>query len=270
VKKRSQRGTIDNRPVLAIFAILAVVAWLSWPGGGPGAHGGVATAWIAGIGAGLLALLVIGRFAFHRKEVRQLRHMNEVARALGSELRREVSGGFGRATVANLVTYRRGERTVTIDLTSGATATTLDMGGAKADPFSLRYHEGAETVTDYGMGTPRPEEFFDARVRMNLERMERIGRDYYRAVSVIVTPASVTITKHGRISARETLLFLNLCWPVFDRAAAVCFGQPVAAPAAACPTCGGECCLSRDDRHDPVCGCAPADGDYQTVEAGRA
>jgi hypothetical protein len=233
VNRRSQRGTIDNSPLLWIVPILALIAWYKWPGGPPDLFGIAATTWftwIAWIGGSVLVLMVIVGFVVRRREARDLERMNEVARVLGSELDIRFSGGWGRSTIVYSVNYARAGRAVTVYPVSGATAANLDVAGAHAVPFSLTFEKGAATVTEHGPGPSRSGEFLDAGVRASLERMERIGEDRYRAVTIIVAPDSVLITKHGRISPGETLLFLDLAWPVFDRALAACFGQPAALP----------------------------------------
>jgi hypothetical protein len=211
--------------------------------------------WIA---AGLLVLLMVAGVVIYRREARQLKRVNEVAQALGGELRRESRTAFGQTTTYHKVTYQRGERTVTLDLTSGGTLATLAVPGGKADWLSLKFEGGVEVVTAQEQDRARADEFLDARVRANLERMERVGKDPYRAVSVNVAQDTVAISKNGRLSARETLLFLNLCWPVFDRALSVYFGKAVEPAARTCPTCGGDCCRASDGAHAPACGCASA------------
>jgi hypothetical protein len=247
---RSQRGTVENGPVFVIVLILVVIGWANWPGGAP--------RWIGWTAGGLLALLIAAGILVHLLGKHQLRRMSEVARALGSELRSESHTAFGQTTTYHQVTYRRGGRTVTLDLTSGSTAATLEVPGGKAGSINARVEGGVEAVTAQEQDRPRVERLLDAQVRSNLERMERIGRDPYRAVFLSVNPSSVTITKHGRMSPRETLLFLNLCWPVLDRALAACFELAVAPPAKACANCGGACCATCDGTHAPECGCAPA------------
>jgi hypothetical protein len=207
---------------------------------------------------GLLALLVIAGVVVHRRDARQLKRMSEVAQALGGELKSESHTAFGQTTTYHKVTYQRGERTVTLDLTSDATVATLAVPGGKADWLSVKFEGGVEVVTAQEQDRARADEFLDARVRGNLERMERIGRDPYRAVSITASRDTVAISRHGRLSARETLLFLNLCWPVFDRALAVYFGKVVEPAAKTCATCGGDCCTASDGAHAPACGCATA------------
>lgn len=249
MKTRAQRGIIDNRPVYVILLIIGVIVWASWPG---------APNWIAWTAGALLALLIAAAVIGYLLEARNVERFSEVARVLGSELRRESFTAFGQTTTYHQLTYRRGGRTLTLDLTSGSTVATLEVPGGKAGSIHVKVEGGVETVTADERDRPRAERFVDARVQANLERMERIGKDHYRAVSLNVTQSRVVIAKHGRMSARETLLFLNLCWPVFDRALTVCFGREVDLPAKACANCGGACCATCDEVHAPECGCATA------------
>lgn len=252
MNSRAQRGTIDNAPVLWCLLIIGAVAFYNWPGAREMVNFAV-VGWIAG---GLVLLFIVLGVLAHRADARHIAHLRELARAMGSELTTESRTAFGRTTTHHTASYRRAGRTVSVQFAGGAIYASLDAPGGADAWFSVKAEDGGGPVVQRGEKDTRSGLFLDERVRANLASMARIGKDRYRPVIATVTPGSVTICKYGEMTAREALLFLNLCWPVFDRALAACFDAPVEPPSKVCANCGGECCATCDSDHQPGCGCA--------------
>lgn len=229
MNRRAQRGTIDNSPLLWIVPILALVAWYNWPGGPPDLFGIAATTWftwLAWIGGGLLALMVIAGFVVRRLEARDEAHRREVARAVGSTVEVEFRGGWGQSTIHYYVPMRRHDHPVKLALTRGSTVVVLEVDGGGAPRFAIDVApDGAITARE--AGREAAEAFLDERVRSNLASMAKIGKPAGLAIVVVAGPDRLSISRYGAMSVEETLLFLDLCWPVVDRALAHCFGQPV-------------------------------------------
>ena len=258
MNRRAQRGTIDNSPLLWIVPVLALFAWYNWPGGPPDLFGVAAITWftwIAWMGGGVVVLLTIGGFVVRRLNARDDAHRQEVARLVGSKVEIEFQGGWGQSTGYFYVPMRRRDYPVQLMPEPGSTQVVLRVEGGRAPRFAIDVaRDGAASVRQDGREAG--ERFLDGRVRANLAAIARIGSPAGLAVRVVSEPGSLVIQRYGTMSPRETLLFLNLCWPVFDRGLEACFDQRLAPPAKACARCGGECCPTFDVAHAPGCGCA--------------
>ena len=148
----------------------------------------------------------------------------KVARSLGTEVTAEEQPIWGGKTaMAYWVPWRRGAREATLLLDVSGTIATLRVPGGKGAALELSTLNSGELVVAEGAGTPAANSLLDERVRASLARIERIGRR--RALSVSVGAQGVTIYKHTHFGAKKTLLFLELCGPVFDRALEACFGE---------------------------------------------
>lgn len=223
--RRSQRGTIDNRPLFWIVPILVVVGWYNWPGGRPEIFTPTVIKWLVAGGAVLAAILAVVLF-FH---LREQAHKKKIARAVGSELTPEFqSRGWGQSDlVYYVVPMQRHGHKIKLVPSRLASYVTLEVARGQADPFRVSAAPGGEiSVEDEGRGAA--EAFLDERIRSNLARMAAIGGPAAPAIVMTIGAGHVTIYHGGAMNVSETLLFLELCWPVLDRALAHCFGQPVA------------------------------------------
>jgi hypothetical protein len=148
----------------------------------------------------------------------------KVARALGAEATAEEQAIWGGKTaMAYWVPWRHGGREATLLLDVSGTIATLRVPRGNGTVLELTTFDTGEPVIGEGAGTPCAPSFLDERVRASLARIERIGRR--RALSVSIGAQGVTIYKHTHFGAKETLLFLELCEPVFDRALETCFAE---------------------------------------------
>lgn len=148
----------------------------------------------------------------------------KVARSLGAEVTAEEQPIWGGKTaMAYRVPWQRGGREGTLLLDVSGTIATLRVPGGNAAALELTTFDSGEPVVGEGAGTPAASAFLSEQVRANLARIERLGRR--RALSVSVGAQGVTIYKHTHFGAKKTLLFLELCGPVFDRALEACFGE---------------------------------------------
>lgn len=252
MKRHLQRGTIDNSPLLWIVPILAAVAWYSWPGR-PEIFTPTVIKWLVAGGAVLAAIFVVALLLHLREQA----HKKNVAKAVGSELTPEFQRrGWGQSDlVYYIVPMQRHGHKIKLVPSRRASSLTLEVVGGHADPFRMSVTPAGEIrIEDAGRGAA--EAFLDERVRANLVRMARVGTTPADpAVVVSVGRESLFVSRDGTMSVRETLLFLNLSWPIIDRALAQCFGKPVSPPGRICATCGGECCATCDTEHAPACGC---------------
>src|SRR5687767_6310267 len=221
---RSQRGMIDNRPLLWIVPIFVAIGWYSWPGR-PEIFTPTVIKWPVGGGAVLAAIFVVALF-FH---LRAPAHKKKVAEGVGGELTPEFQRrGWGQSDlVYYVVPMQRHGHTVKIVPSRRASYVTLEVAGGQADPFRLSVARGGEIrIDDAGRGAA--ETFLDEQARANLVRMATVGTTPADpAVVVTVGPDSLSISRDGTMSVEETLLFLDLCWPVVDRTLALSYGKPV-------------------------------------------
>src|SRR5688572_19184121 len=211
---RSQRGMIDNRPLLWIVPIFVVIGWYSWPGR-PDIFTPTVIKWLVGGGAVLAAIFVVALF-FH---LREQAHKKNVAKAVGSELTPEFQRrGWGQSDlVYYVVPMQRHGHTVKLVPSRHSAYVTVEIARAQAVPFTVRVApDGGITVEE--AGREAAEAFLDERVRFNLARMASVGTaPVVPAVVVRVGTDSLSISRDGAMSVDETLLFLDLCWPVVDR-----------------------------------------------------
>ena len=231
MNRRTQRGTIDHSPLLWILPILVLVGWYNWPGGPPDLFGIPATTWftwIAWIIGGLLALMVIAGFVVRRLEAREDAHRQEVARAVGSKVELEFRGGWGRSTIHYYVPLRRHDYPVKVRPSRGSTDVVLEVERGGATPFAIDVAPDG-TVNPRAAGQDAARAFLDERMLSSLAGMAKIGKPAGLALLVVARPDSLAISRYGAMSVQETLLFLDLCWPVLDRALAHCFGRQLAA-----------------------------------------
>jgi hypothetical protein len=224
---RSQRGTIDNRPLLWIVPIFVVIGWYSWPGR-PDIFTPTVIKWLVAVGAVLAAIFVVA-LLFH---LREHAHKKKVAKAVGSELTPEFQHrGWGQSSIVYYVvwTQRHGHK-IKLVPSRRASHLTLEVARGQADPFRLSVAPGGEIrIEDAGRGAA--EAFLDERAQANLVRMARVGTTPAdHAVVVSVGSESLYVSREGAMNVQETLLFLDLCWPVVDRALAHCFGKPLESP----------------------------------------
>ena len=142
----------------------------------------------------------------------------KVARSLGAEVTAEEERIWGGKTaMAYRVPWKRGDREGTLLLDVSGTIASLRVPDGNGVALELTTFDSGEPVVKEGAGTPAASAFLDEQVRASLARIERIGRR--RALSVSVGAQGVTVYKHTHFSAKKTLLFLELCGPVFDRVA---------------------------------------------------
>lgn len=252
MKGSRQRGTIDNRPVFVIVPILVAIGWYNWPGGRPEIFTPTVIGWL--VAGAVLVAVIVGVALFLWARVRAYRR--DVARAVGSEVTSEYHSSWGQSSVEYFVPMQRRGYPVKLTLHHTSTFATLEVSGGQAVPFRISGGPDGSVSIEDGAGEAAAQAFLDERVRSNLGRMAQTGKPANPAIIVTVGSAHVTIYKDGTMNVRETLLFLNLCWPVFDRALAACFDAPIDPPAKVCANCGGECCASCDGDHQPGCGCA--------------
>lgn len=247
---RAQLGRMDNTAAVWIPMILVAVGFFNYPG----ERTALAYTVLALVEAGLLAALwAIGGLPFLDSALRES-IARKVARSLDSEVTSEEHRIWGGDTAMSYsVPWQHGGRIVMLTLDVSGTIAALQVPDGHGAPVDLNTFDSGELIVKEGEGKARGESFLDERARANLARIERIGGR--RALSVSVHPNAVIVYKHTHFRAKKTLLFLNLCRPVFDRALAVCFGLPVDPPAKVCANCGGECCPTCDSRHRPGCGC---------------
>ena len=222
--RRSQRGTIDNRALLWIVPIFVVIGWYSWPGR-PEIFTPTVIKWLAAGGALLAAIFVVVLF-FH---LREQAHKKKVAKAVGSELTPEFQHrGWGQSDLVYYVVpmQRHGHR-IKLVPSRRASYVTLEVVRGQADPFRVSVAPGGEIrIEDETRAAA--EAFLDEQARANLVRMAKVGTTPADpAVVVRVGPDSLSISRDGTMSVEETLLFLDLCWPVVDRTLALSYGKPV-------------------------------------------
>lgn len=222
--RRLQRGTIDNRPFFWIVLVLVAIGWYNWPGGRPEVFTPTVVNWLVGIGLVLAALFALGLFSWRRDQA----YRREVARGLGGELVRDHRTTFGQSTVEYWVAVSRNGCRGKITLDRHWIRATLEVPGGQPAPFSLTATPEGAIAASEADGREAAEAFLDEQVRSNLARMAVIGKPANPAVVMTVGPGHVTVYRQGTMGASETLQFLELCWPVVDRALAHCFGQPVA------------------------------------------
>jgi hypothetical protein len=226
VNRRSQRGTIDNRPLLWIVPILVLVGWYNWPGGRSEIFTPTVATWLIAGGAALVAIFAIGFYVTARGEARDAAHRREVAQAVGSKVELEFQGGWGQTSAHYYVPMRRHDYPVKLAPTRGSTVVVLEVDGGGAPRFAIDVApDGAITARE--AGREAAETFLDERVRSNLASMAKIGKPAGLAILVAAGPDRLSISRYGAMSVEETLLFLDLCWPVVDRALALCYGKPV-------------------------------------------
>lgn len=222
--RRSQRGTIDNRPLLWIVPIFVVIGWYSWPGR-PDIFTPTVIKWLVTVGAVLAAIFVVA-LLFH---LREHAHKKKIAKAVGCELTPEFQHrGWGQSSIVYyVVPLQRHGHAVKLVPSRHSACVTLEIAHAQAVPFTLQAApDGGITVDEAGQGAA--EAFLDEPIRSNLARMARVGTTpAVPAVVVKVGPDSLSISREGAMSVEETLLFLDLCWPVVDRALALCYGKTV-------------------------------------------
>ena len=151
------------------------------------------------------------------------------AKAAGSELTTEYKHrSWGQSDlVYYVVPLQRHGHKVKLVPSRRASYLTLEVTRGQAASFRLSVAPGGEIrIEEEGRGAA--EAFLDEQARANLARMARVGTTPVDpAVVVRVGPDSLSISREGAMSVEETLLFLDLCWPVVDRALALCYGKTV-------------------------------------------
>ena len=253
MKRRLQRGYIDNSPLLWIIPILVFIGWYNMPNR-PEIFTPTVIKWLVAGGAVIAAIFVVALLLYLREQA----YKKKVAKAVGSELTTEYQHrSWGQSDLVHyVVPMQRHGHKIKLVPSRRESHLTLEVVRGQAEPFRLSVAPGGEIrIEDAGRGAA--EAFLDERARANLARMARVGATPADpAVVVSVGSESLYVSREGAMSVGETLLFLNLAWPIIDRALAQCFGKPVSPPGRICATCGGECCATCDTAHVAGCGCA--------------